>query len=160
VKSFLAIFLAAAIIAAVPASAGKRKKGKGKGKGKLDTEVVLEDRIEIRIHGLNSGKGWVICRLYDKKGWLKKATETVSGQIERRATVCVFTNIRPGTYAVAAFHDANKNGEVETDGRGGPGEGVCATNNITKIKDKPPFKKARFTYAGGVLTKATRMRYR
>ena len=33
-----------------------------------------------------------------------------------------------GTYAVACFHDANKNGKLDTGIFGIPQEGVCASN--------------------------------
>ena len=83
----------------------------------------------------------------------------MTGPIARRAAECVFEGVRPGTYGIAAFHDENKNGEPETNGIGQPGEGVCISGRVDEIKDKPSFKKAKFTYNGGQLTRSARMRY-
>lgn len=146
--------LAVACAVVLTAASGAAKRGAAKKKG------PSSNRIEIRIHGLYSGEGWVICKLYDRRGWLKKALETATSAIERRAAKCVFENVAPGRYAVAAYHDENKNGQPDDDGMGHPDEGVCTTNNWSKLTEKPPFRAARFTYAGGVLTKSARMRYR
>jgi uncharacterized protein (DUF2141 family) len=54
----------------------------------------------------------------------------------------VFTGLKPGTYAVAAFHDANVSGEVDTNFLGIPIEGYGFSNGAKVFLGPPSFKDA------------------
>jgi uncharacterized protein (DUF2141 family) len=54
----------------------------------------------------------------------------------------VFTGLKPGTYAVAAFHDANASGEVDTNFLGIPIEGYGFSNGAKVFLGPPSFKDA------------------
>ncbi|MEO0470792.1 MAG: DUF2141 domain-containing protein [Bacteroidota bacterium] len=51
-----------------------------------------------------------------------------------------FTDIEPGTYAVSAFHDKNKNGKIDRNFIGFPKEPVAAANQ--KSLGRPSFSRS------------------
>ncbi|NJN30861.1 MAG: DUF2141 domain-containing protein [Synechococcales cyanobacterium RM1_1_8] len=53
-----------------------------------------------------------------------------------------FDNLEPGTYAVAAFHDANGDGLLNRGLMGIPREGFGFSNNPKILVGAPSFKKA------------------
>ena len=64
------------------------------------------------------------------------------------ASTCAFDPIPAGTYAVACFHDENKNGRLDTGLFGIPTEGTVVSNHAKGFMGPPSFEKARFTFAG------------
>jgi len=54
----------------------------------------------------------------------------------------VFTNLPPGTYAVAAYHDENANGEFDQGLLGFPLEGYGFSNNARGFLRAPSFSSA------------------
>ena len=54
----------------------------------------------------------------------------------------VFANLKPGTYAVIAFHDANDNGKLDENWLGEPTEGYAFSNNAEGFLSAPSFKNA------------------
>jgi uncharacterized protein (DUF2141 family) len=54
----------------------------------------------------------------------------------------VFTNLKPGTYAVIAFHDANDNGKLDENWLGVPTEGYGFSNNAEGFMSAPSFQNA------------------
>jgi uncharacterized protein (DUF2141 family) len=59
-----------------------------------------------------------------------------------------FTNVSPGTYAVAVFHDENNDQKVNTNFLGIPKEGVGVSNNAKGFLGPPKFEDAKFTFSG------------
>src|SRR5271154_3726727 len=109
--------------------------------------------IHVDLAGLRSDKGQVMCSLYSSAdGFPKdgnKAQTQLKSPISSGHAVCDFTGIRPGTYAVAVFHDENSNGKMDTNLIGMPREGVGASNDAQGHFGPPPFDKAAFRYTGG-----------
>ncbi len=69
----------------------------------------------------------------------------------------VFTGVRPGVYAIAAFHDANRDGKMDTL-MGIPREGFAFSRN-PDLRPRPPrFGEASFASGGGAV-QHLRMRY-
>ena len=68
--------------------------------------------------------------------------------IRDKASACSFDPIPAGTYAVACFHDENKNGKLDTGLFGIPTEGTVVSNHAKGFMGPPSFEKARFSYAG------------
>ncbi len=54
----------------------------------------------------------------------------------------VFTNLPPGTYAVAAYHDENANGEFDQGFLGFPLEGYGFSNDARGFLSAPSFSSA------------------
>jgi uncharacterized protein (DUF2141 family) len=70
---------------------------------------------------------------------------------------CSFDPIPAGTYAVACFHDENKNGKCDTGLFGIPTEGTVVSNHAKGFMGPPSFDKAKFYLAGVATTLELRM---
>ncbi len=54
----------------------------------------------------------------------------------------VFANLKPGTYAAAAYHDENRSGEFDTNFIGIPREGYGFSNGAKASLGPPDFEEA------------------
>jgi len=53
-----------------------------------------------------------------------------------------------GTYAVACFHDENKNGVLDTGLFGIPSEGIVSSNHAKGFMGPPKFEDAKLSFSG------------
>ena len=115
----------------------------------------------MRIDGLRDSKGVVrlcLTSRFDafpqcKAGSALTATvKAAKGAVDYR-----FQGVKPGTYAIAAFHDANGNGKLDKM-MGVPREGFAFSRNPPVRPRAPTFAEARFTL-GGEASETLRMRY-
>ena len=92
--------------------------------------------------------GPVYCRLFaTAKGYPMKgehAQKTVKATVKDKVATCRFEGLKPGVFAVMAFHDLNDNGKLDTNWMGIPREGVVASNNAKGSMGPPSFKDASF----------------
>lgn len=109
--------------------------------------------IHVSVVGLRADNGQVICSIYSSAdGFPKdygKAIAHAKSPIVNRHGDCSFFGLRPGTYAIAVFHDENLNGRLDTNFLGIPREGVGASNNAKGHFGPPKFNDASFGYSGG-----------
>ena len=56
----------------------------------------------------------------------------------------VFDGVPPGVYAIAVFHDANRNNKMDKNFFGIPSEGYGASKNKLPFASAPTFKENRF----------------
>jgi uncharacterized protein (DUF2141 family) len=115
-----------------------------------EDESVDTNIIEF-VTIVRSGQGVVRCGLFDKEGWLQKTIQPAVAKISRGTAVCVFRDIKPGTYGISAFHDANNNGKIDFNFLGMPVEDYCASRNARGVFGPPSFEDAKFKYPGKVL---------
>jgi uncharacterized protein (DUF2141 family) len=120
------------------------------------------DRISAPISGLRNDDGVVRCGLYAAREAFPKAGQESRGVIARinggQAT-CVFNGLKPGTYAVAAFHAENNETQMQYGLFGRPKEGYGFSRNPPSSLGAPAFAAAAFDYAGGVQTVPIRLNY-
>jgi len=115
------------------------------------------------VSNLRSNNGQVGCTLYNSgKGFPTDST----GALQRRwcpiansASACVFDPIPAGIYAVACFHDENKNGKCDTGLFGIPTEGTVVSNHAKGFMGPPSFDKAKFSFSGIASELQLRMGY-
>ncbi len=55
-----------------------------------------------------------------------------------------FSDIKPGTYAIAVIHDENRNGELDSNFFGIPTEGYGFSSGAEVTKSSPSFSDALF----------------
>lgn len=72
---------------------------------------------------------------------------------------CVFRDVPPGTYAIAAIHDENRNGNLDRNWLGIPTEGYGFSENATARPGAPSFQVASFPFDGGELFLTIRLQY-
>jgi uncharacterized protein (DUF2141 family) len=96
-------------------------------------------------------KGHVLCGLFRKVGWLKKAVQAKKATIRDGEAECVFSSVMPDVYALSAIHDENDNGRLDTNFLGIPTESWCTSRDAKAFFGPPSFDDAKFRYAGSVL---------
>jgi hypothetical protein len=108
--------------------------------------------VRIAFGPLRSERGALRCALFDREEtFLKAALKDVAAKIEGGRAVCEFSGLLAGPYAIAAFHDENGNGKLDTNCLGIPVEGIGASNDAHAMFGPPSFKEACFAFKGGTL---------
>jgi uncharacterized protein (DUF2141 family) len=119
--------------------------------------------ITVQVAGLRSNDGQVGCSLHNSAKAFPRdaaaAVETRFCPISERASVCAFQPVPAGTYAIACFHDENKNGKLDTGLFGIPKEGVCASNGAKGTMGPPSFRDAKFETSGAPKEIPVQMKY-
>lgn len=119
--------------------------------------------LSVRLVELRSDAGQVGCAVWaSSKGFPKDrraALQTKWCSITKREAVCAFDPIPAGTYAVACFHDENKNGVLDTGLFGIPTEGIVASNQAKGFMGPPSFKAASFLFSGSASELRLKMGY-
>ena len=119
----------------------------------LASEALAAD-LEVRIKGVKSAEGDVRVALHrhlpdaDFPG--EESVVAATLRPAKAGTVrFVFTDVGPGAYAVAAFHDADSDGELATNFLGMPTEGYGFSNGALGFLGPPSFNAAAFTVDAG-----------
>jgi uncharacterized protein (DUF2141 family) len=103
----------------------------------------------VNVYNIRSDSGKLYLSLYNsEKGYPKKPADAfrlVFSDIQHGKCKIVLDHIPPGTYAVACYHDENKNGKMDTNFFGAPTEGTGASNDAKGSMGPPKFKDAKFT---------------
>jgi uncharacterized protein (DUF2141 family) len=119
---------------------------------------VLTMRLALR-----NSNGQVGCMLFSsEKGYPKDHTAAAQSKwcsIASSESVCSFDPVPAGTYAVACFHDENKNGKLDTGTFGIPTEGTVASNNARGFMGPPSWKDAKFAFAAAATEMRLKMVY-
>ncbi len=110
--------------------------------------------LEVRIEGLRSADGDVRVALHRQLSGSEAIDEAVVvGAIMRPATSgtvrVIFADVTPGAYVVAAFHDADGDGELAQNFVGMPTEGYGFSNGAVGFMGPPSFEDAAVTVGEG-----------
>ena len=104
--------------------------------------------LTVKIFGLRNDKGDVHIALYDNPKVFPSSDymlrEVRKGIINRK-TEYQFTNLTPGYYALAAYHDENDNDSFDTNFLGLPTEGYAFSSDAQAIFGPPSFLDAQIT---------------
>ena len=100
--------------------------------------------LVVPISKVRSGKGALYVGVYARGGWLRPGMHLTYRKVRAaRGTINVtFEGLKPGRYAVAAFHDENGNGKVDFNFLGLPSEGYGFSR--TTPLGKPSFDDTAF----------------
>lgn len=106
-------------------------------------------KLHVTVENLKNDKGQVIIAIFDnKKDYLKKPVGEAAVAIgEDLTSETEFGNLPAGTYAIAAYHDKNKNGDLDTV-IVVPKEDYGFSNGARSLFGPPSFKKAAFEFNG------------
>ena len=109
--------------------------------------------LVVRIEGLRSAEGDVRVALHrraagvdfpDSAGVVKAATRPAGETGDM-----MFAGLPPGDYAIAAFHDEDRDGDLNTNLLGLPTEGYGFSNGARGLFGPPGFEAAAFTVESG-----------
>ncbi len=106
--------------------------------------------LEVQIPNLRSSEGSVRVALHPRGATVKFPNEAgaIAGAFRQAAvgsTRFVFTDLPPGDYAVAAFHDRNGDGKLTKNILGIPTEPYGFSNNVYGFMGPAGFEKAAVT---------------
>ena len=108
--------------------------------------------LTIRVDNVKSASGTVMVGLYDGAGnFLKRAAREGAAPAIRGRTTLVFTDLAPGEYGVAVYHDANGNGRMDANAMGIPIEPLAFSNDAQGHMGPPAFDAVKLAVpAAGV----------
>lgn len=113
--------------------------------GRVDTGELI-----LNIRNLEVGRGEVHIALYDKEGDFMETEKRVAGlavPVKSRENLQVSLGHFPyGSYAIAAFHDLNGNGQLDKNALGIPTEPYAFSGNPRVKWRAPTFRETRFAF--------------
>lgn len=111
--------------------------------------------ISVPVSGLRNNNGDVRCGLFNSAATFPKAGQEFKGveaKIANQQATCVFTDVPPGTYAVALFHAEKGETKMPTSMFGMPEAGYGFSRGATINMGPPAFNAAAYAYQGGAAT--------
>lgn len=119
--------------------------------------------LEIEVWKIGNTNGQLRVSLFDgPEGFpadYRQAHKKKVLPITNSTMKVVFDDVQFGTYAVAAHHDENGNGKVDTKFLGVPREGMGASNDASPVFGPPKYKTAAFVITGEKGSIRLRMNY-
>lgn len=116
----------------------------------LTADAAVAADLEVRIPNLRSSEGSMRVALHQRGASVKFPNEAgaIAGAFQQAAVGSmrfVFTDLSPGDYAVAAFHDRNGDGKLARNILGIPTEPYGFSNNVYGFMGPASFEKAAVT---------------
>ena len=105
--------------------------------------------LTLRIEGLASDTGHVICTLYtDASSWLQEGAyqAVVEAKPKNGVATCVFNHIAHGVYGVSFIHDLNDDKDMDENFFGMPQEPWGVSRDAPLRFGPPSFKDASFSH--------------
>ncbi|MFI5015783.1 MAG: DUF2141 domain-containing protein [Hyphomicrobiales bacterium] len=125
-------------------------------------DAQAANKVAVSVTGIRNDNGVVRCGLYSKaEGFPKPGQESrgVVARISGQQATCLFDDLKPGTYAVAAFHAEQNETQMQYGLFGKPKEGYGFSGNPPSSTGAPAFSAAAFDYKGGTQTVPLRLQY-
>ena len=125
--------------------------------GLVRGDLARLDSAELHIHvtGVDTDKGVVQYGLYNApEHFPSRKGRIAEGEVKatRDGVKIIIKSLKPGYYAVAAFHDENLNDSFDQGILGIPLENYGFSNDAHGFLDAPAFKDARFRVGGSPTT--------
>jgi uncharacterized protein (DUF2141 family) len=118
-----------------------------------------QNEVRVRLEvAVGSGRGRVLCGVYERSGWLRRPVHTSASSIRGNVAVCEFADLKPGTYAVGAFQDENLNGRLDRSWTGGAAEPWCVSHETRGTFGPPSFAPSSFPVGDGTVNLHCRAR--
>ena len=118
------------------------------------TQTAQAESLTIVITGIEELKGEIRLALFDSEEAFDNGGSAAQGRLapvaEEKVTV-VIDDLEAGEYAIKLFHDADGNGELDTNMMGMPKERYGFSNNKGRF-GPPPWQEAVFEVAEGADT--------
>ncbi len=127
------------------------------------TGPVSDTWLNVVVEDVRNGSGLVALTLYadDRSRFLVKRGSMYVTRVKAEAGVtraCIFLP-KPGTYALAIYHDEDANQNFNRSGLGLPTEGFGFSNNPTTLAGLPKFNSVRLSVPRSGLITRIRMKY-
>lgn len=109
--------------------------------------------LTVRVVGAESSSGWIAVAIYGSPETFADRREPVAAvrlPVEERGASWRVPVLRPGRYAVAAFHDRDADGELDRSAVGAPTERYGFSNDARGRFGPPSFDAAAVRLDGGL----------
>lgn len=127
--------------------------------------TVAKPNLEVTFQELRNSTGQVCLSLYSgPKGFPKGGTDSdlLSSKctpITNGKATLAFGDLKPGKYAITAFHDANSDGKMNKNSFGMPEEGFGFSNNPEIGFSAPSFNETEFQVSDTKAVVPIKLRY-
>jgi uncharacterized protein (DUF2141 family) len=117
--------------------------------------------IVVEVEALRSDAGQVRVAVFPESGWVEEGRQiaTCHTAVHHGHAMCVITDVRPGTYAIAVLHDEDDDGGLDRNFLGLPSEGFGFSNDAPTGLGPPSFHDASFRFEGGETDLVVHARY-
>jgi uncharacterized protein (DUF2141 family) len=116
------------------------------------TKASINSNLAITVNGMKNQKGQVCFSVFStRQGFPSDTKRALKSQCVKVGDTAVnfnLSNLKAGNYAVAVFHDANGDGNLNTNFLGIPTEGFGFSNNPKIRTGAPNFVESAVFVAG------------
>ena len=102
--------------------------------------------LEVLVEGIPNTKGTLFIGLFNSSATFPNYGKQYKGVVvthEGKSHVYKFKNLHKDTYALAIYHDENKNGKLDKNLFGAPTEAYGFSNNARETFSSPSFEAAK-----------------
>ena len=102
--------------------------------------------LEVQVEGIPNKKGTLFIGLFNSSATFPNYGKQYKGVVvthEGKSHVYKFKNLPKDTYALAIYHDENKNGKLDKNLFGAPTEAYGFSNNARETFSAPSFEAAK-----------------
>mgnify|MGYP000568921194 FL=1 len=102
--------------------------------------------LEVQVEGIPNTKGTLFIGLFNSSATFPNYGKQYKGVVvthEGKSHVYKFKNLPKDTYALAIYHDENKNGKLDKNLFGAPTEAYGFSNNARETFSSPSFEAAK-----------------
>jgi len=108
--------------------------------------------LTVNIENIKTAEGYVLLILFKGEDGFPSDSDKAYAydgcEVKGNQVSLVFKDLPAGTYAIAALHDANSNGKMDTNILGIPKEDFGASNDAVARFGPPKYKDAKFEVVG------------
>jgi uncharacterized protein (DUF2141 family) len=126
-----------------------------------DSETASTSIIVGTVTNLRSSRGTCYVSLYNRKTGFPGKAALATRKVRLTAKECTFSfeKLPKGDYSIAAYHDENNNGRLDTNLVGIPTEGFAFSNNPRTLMGPPSFAEATVSVHGARVPVSLTMKY-
>ena len=102
--------------------------------------------LEVQVEGIPNTKGTLFIGLFNSSASFPSFGKQYKGVVvthEGKSHVYKFKNLPKDSYALAIYHDENKNGKLDKNLVGAPTEAYGFSNNAREMFSAPSFESAK-----------------
>ncbi|MEM6641263.1 MAG: DUF2141 domain-containing protein [Pseudomonadota bacterium] len=117
----------------------------------LASTTASADTLSLVVENIQKQEGVLMIALFDSAEAFNNSGAPVDATIAKvtgETVKVLFEDVAPGQYAIKMYHDANENGEMDTNMMGIPVETYGFSGNKGRF-GPPPFEDAVFDVAEG-----------
>lgn len=112
----------------------------------LLTVLGANHDLEVQVEGIPNTKGTIFIGLFNSSASFPLYGKQYKGIVvehEGKTQVYRFKNLPKDSYALAVYHDENKNGKLDKNLFGAPTEAYGFSNNARETFSAPSFESAK-----------------